>query len=225
MEYTRRSSRSGSLVNTPDHQAKSATIPTGTLFSLDDDVGESSHYLEARNDSSASNSTCSFDAPPDVLPPVPPRVTNPPPRNNRIATSEHLIIIDTDDQIDTAPIPVARRTKTATQSPPPPPPPHTKALLSNRIGFENNFVQNTNSLNLKKNNTVMNRSESLIEPPPKPPPIPPQHHKLIKTNETKSSEVCRISSHLFFFFSHLFIYRKTNKQKSSHAFSSNILFF
>lgn len=212
MEYARRSSRSGSLVNTPDHQAKASTIPTGTLFSLDDDAGESS-YLEARNDSSASNSTCSFDAPPDVLPPVPPRITNPPPRNNRVATSDHLIIIDTDDQIDTAPVPAARRAKTATQSPPPPPPPHTKALLNNRIGFENNFVQNTNSLNLKKNNTVVNRSESLIEPPPKPPPLPPQHHKLIKTNETKPSEVCRISSHLFF--SHLYICRK-KKQKKNH---------
>ncbi|XP_055317584.1 DENN domain-containing protein 1A isoform X3 [Sitodiplosis mosellana] len=188
----RRSSRSGSLVNTPDHQAKSSTIPPGTLFPLDD-VGESSPYLEARNDSSASNSTCSFDAPPDVLPPVPPRITNPPPRNNRNATSEHLIIIDTDDQVDPAPVPAARnRTKTATQPPPPPLPPHNsvaKAPANNRNGFENNFVQNTNSLNLRINNIIINRTESLIEPSPKPPPLPPQNYKLNMTNETKTSEV------------------------------------
>lgn len=190
----RRSSRSGSLVNTPDHQAKSSTVPIGTLFSLDD-VGESSNYLEARNDSSASNSTCSFDAPPDVLPPaVPPRITNPPPRNNRIATSEHLIIIDTDDQVDVAPVPVARtKTKpTMTNNSVP------KLAANNRIGFENNFVQNANSLNLKKNNVVVNRTKSaIIEPPQKPPQPQPQTYKLNKTNEIKTSEVCRIVSHLY----------------------------
>lgn len=56
----RRSSRSGSLVSTPDHQSK--TMPVGTLFSLDD-VAEPSIEL----DSSVSNSSSSFDTPPDVM--------------------------------------------------------------------------------------------------------------------------------------------------------------
>ncbi|XP_031630159.1 DENN domain-containing protein 1B isoform X3 [Contarinia nasturtii] len=184
-EYTRRSSRSGSLVNTPDHQHYNLTtkpnVPVGS-----DDVGESSnYYLEARNDSSASNSTSnSFDVPPDVLPPVPPRITNPPPRSNRIATSEHLIIIDTDDHTDAAPVPVARtKTKSATVAAAV----NTSSSQSHanyRIGFENNFVQNINSLNLQNKNNV-NRSTSLIEPPPPP---RSQIHKLNTTNESKTSE-------------------------------------
>lgn len=196
-EYARRSSRSGSLVNTPDHQnyylAAKPGVPIGTLFSLDD-VGESSnYYLEARNDSSASNSTSnSFDATPDVLPPVPPRITNPPSRSNRIATSEHLIIIDTDDQTDAAPVPVARtKTKNATVAATVT---STQSNANNRIGFENNFVQNTNSLNLQKNN--INRSTSLIEPPPPP---RSQNHELNMTNESKTSEVCRIFDHFHYF--------------------------
>lgn len=213
-EYTRRSSRSGSLVNTPDHQLKSSTIPTSAFFSLND-VGESSNYLEAKNDSSASNSTCSFDAPPDVLPPVPPRLTNPPPsRHNRIASSEHLIIIDTDDQVDTVPVPAVRTKIKSTQPPPPPMTNNTvtkPSAMDNRIGFENNFVQTTNTLNLKKSNVVANRV-SLIEPPPKPPPPSTQNHKLNMTNETKTSEVCRISSHIFISFVHF------QKQNNSLAF-------
>lgn len=105
-------------------------VPTGTLFSLGD-MCESSNYLEAI-DSSATNSTCSFDNPPDVLPPVPPRLANPP-RHNRISANDHLIIIDTDDT-DSAPVPLAR-TKPKLQTAKP------------RMSFENNFVLKTNALN------------------------------------------------------------------------------
>lgn len=195
MENRRRSSRSGSLVNTPDHQPRQVNVPTGKLFSLgdDDDGCESSNYLEA-NDSSATNSSCSFDAPPDV-PPVPPRILNPP-RSGRIATGDHLIIIDTDDQVDVAPVPVARSktakfqthtTNVALAKPPignrhpPPPTPSSPA-------FENSFVSNTNSLNTHKNNNGVSRaSPAIIEPPPKP-----FNHKLNMTNESNTSEVRRI---------------------------------
>lgn len=187
-EYKRRSSRSGSLVNTPDHQTKHSIVPVGHLFALDN-VGETSGYLEA-NDSSATNSTCSFDAPPDQVPPVPPRITNPP-RNPRLTTSDHLIIIDTDDTTDMPPVPVARtKTKfyTSMSAPTPPPPPNRHPNFN--IGFENNFVLNANSLNIQKNNGV-GRAPPFIEPPP-------LNHKLNMTNESKTSEV-RISSFHFSF--------------------------
>lgn len=189
MEHKRRSSRSGSLVNTPNHQPKQMNVPVGTLFSLDD-AGETSSYLEA-NDSSATNSTCSFDAPPDV-PPVPPRITNPPPRNTRIADSEHLIIIDTDINTDTVPIPAARAKAaskmqinntmtTATAAKPP--------IFNRNAGFENSFVSNINSLNIQKNDSGMNRARATphIVPPPKP-----INNKLNMTNEKITSEVRRI---------------------------------
>lgn len=196
MEHKRRSSRSGSLVNTPDHQPKQMTVPVGKLFSFDDS-GETSNYLEA-NDSSATNSSCSFDAPPDV-PPVPPRVTNPPPRNTRMATGERLIIIDMDVNIDArAPIPAARakaskmqismttinNTTTAATTAKPP-------IFDRNTGFENSFVSNVNSLNIQKNNNGVNgaRPQPHIDPPPKH-----MNHKLNMTNETKTSEVRRISS-------------------------------
>lgn len=198
MEHKRRSSRSGSLVNTPDHQLKKITVPVGKLFSFDDSGG-SSNYLEA-NDSSATNSSCSFDAPPDV-PPVPPRITNPPPRNTQTAASEHLIIIDMDVNMDAAPIPATRakaskmqmsmttnnNTKTAATTAKP-------SIFDRNTGFENCFVSNINSLNIQKNNNGVNEAR----PPPHIDP-PPKHinHKLNMTNETIASEVRRISSKMF----------------------------
>lgn len=196
MEHNRRSSRSGSLVNTPDHQPIQPNVPVGKLFSFDDSGGETSNYLEA-NDSSATNSSCSFDAPPDV-PPVPPRITNPPPRNNRTATGEHLIIIDADDNMDVAPIPATRTKASKMQM--------SMTTISNNtaaattakppiFGFENSFVSNINSLNIKKNQNGVNkqRPQPHIDPPPKH-----INHKLNMTKtETLPSEVRRIPSKLF----------------------------
>lgn len=199
LEHKRRSSRSGSLVNTPDHHqpVQSSNVPVDKLFSFDDSSGETSNYLEA-NDSSATNSSSSFDAPPDV-PPVPPRISNPPPRNNRTATSEHLIIIDTDDNMDVAPIPGIRTKASKMQMP--------MTIINNTtttaatkakppiFGFENSFVSNINSLNIQKNNNGMNRlrNQPHIEPPPKH-----INHTLNMTKiETISSEVRRIPSKIF----------------------------
>lgn len=196
MEHNRRSSRSGSLINTPDHQPIQAHVPVGKLFSFDDSSGETSNYLGA-NDSSATNSSCSFDAPPDA-PPVPPRIVNPPPRNNRSATSEHLIIIDADDSIDATPIPTARtktsKTQMATDN-------NTTIAAATAkppiLGFEKNFVSNINSLNIRKNNNGVNGllPQPHIDPPPKH-----MNHKLnmnLTKTETVTSEVCRISLKMF----------------------------
>lgn len=171
MEYTRRSSRSGSLVITPDHHVK----PSVSALLAVDDAGESSNYLEAINSSSTTNNTCSFDAPPDILPPIPPRITNPP-RNMHITTSENLIIIDTDDQNDVAPIPVARTKTSMTKTQP-------QTFGNNRFGFENNFIPNANSL---RKNHITSRPISLIEPPSSR----SQNNKLNMTNESKTFEVC-----------------------------------
>lgn len=157
-----------------------------TLFSLDDSA-ESTNYLEATNDSSGTNSICSFDAPPDVSPPVPPRTMNPP-RNPRIAVSEHLIIIDSDDTTDLAPKPAAR-TKPKMPLPPmsqPQPPPPSSAN-SSRINFESSFIQNTNSLNLQKNS------------------MQSQSNSRDSTDQSKSSEVRRHSSTQYFHFNIKFI--------------------
>lgn len=187
--------RRGSLVSTPDrsidHQSKQMSVPAGTqpLFSLDD-FGESSNYLEA-NDSSATNSSCSFDAPPACSPPVPPRIVNPPPRSTRMAANEHLI--DTNINIDTAPIPAARAKSSkaqmntnhamdliATALPP----------IQDRINtFENSFVSNINSLNMQKNVNGVRARPPHIDPPPKS-----INHKANMTNATKMSEVRRIPS-------------------------------
>lgn len=195
LEHNRRSSRSGSLINTPDHQPMQSNVPVGKLCSFDDSSGETSNYLEA-NDSSATSS-CSFDALPDA-PPVPPRITNPPSRNNRTAASEHLIIIDTDEHVDAVPIPAIRTKAPKTQM--------VMTTINNTttvattakppiFGFENSFVSNINSLNLLKNNNGMNglRPQPHIDPPPKH-----LNHKLnmIKT-ETVTSEVRRIPSKMF----------------------------
>lgn len=191
MEHKRRSSRSGSLVNTPDHQAmQQVDVPVGKLFSFDDSSGETSNYLEA-NDSSATNSSCSFDAPPIDMPPmVPPRITNPLPRNHRTATSEHLIIIDTDT---VTPIPAQRMKASKAQLSMTT---TTSAAITAKppiLGFENSFV--SNSLNVQKNNNGVNkvRPQPHIDPPPKH-----INHKLnMNKNETITSEVRRISSKMF----------------------------
>lgn len=183
-EHRRRSSRSGSLVNTPEHQTKPAPVPVGTLFSLGDETG---NYLEATNDSSGTNSISSFDALPEVSPPVPPRIFNPP-RNAKTASNDHLIIIDTDDNY-TEPVPPtpapAARTKSKMPPPPPtmtshpsPPPP-----LKGRMSFENNFVQNTNSLNLQKNIATENKSSN---------------NSRSQSDQSKSSEVRRNPIHFHF---------------------------
>lgn len=144
----------------------------GTLHAVDD-VGESSNYLEAITNSSTTNNTCSFDAPPDILPPVPPRITNPP-RNSHITTSDNLIVIDTDDHIDAV---TAARTKFSMTTP------TSQTFVNNQMRFENNFIQNTNSFCLQKNHTT-SRPISLIEPPSRS-----QNNKLNMTNELKSFEV------------------------------------
>lgn len=171
----RRSSRSGSLVHTPDHQAKPSNVRAETMFYLGGER-ESSNYLDPiANESSTTNSSNSFDAPPDALPPIPPRILNPP-RNSRIA-NDHLIIIDTDDVTDTVPVPVpVARMKTKSMTP--------STVVQNRFSFENDFV--ANPLNSQMNR-VANRP--FIEPPRKL-----QNNKLNTTNESKSSEVCRRSS-------------------------------
>lgn len=191
--------RRGSLVNTPDHHAKQMTAAHGAalpLVSLDD-FGEPSNYLEA-NDSSATNSTCSFDAPPDV-PPVPPRIVNPPPRNTRTAANEHLIIIDTDVNINAAPVP-ATRAKTS------------KLYVASMAGataakhsFENSFVSNINSLNIQKNNNGANGGQPpLIGPPPKS-----VNQKFNATNATETSEVRRIPSKMFDYLTRIRIFERT----------------
>lgn len=175
-EHRRRSSRSGSLV-TPDQQGKSSSVPVGNLFSLDDS-GESTNYLEATNDSSGTNSICSFDAPPDVSPPIPPRTANPPPRNHRIAANEHLIIIDTDDTTDSVPVPAIR---TKPKMPLPPLVTEQPPANNSRMNFDTSFVQNINSLNLQKNyNIDKNISTRDVN------------------NQSKSSEVRRNPSHNIF---------------------------
>lgn len=192
MDQMKRSSRSGSLVNTPDH--RKTTIQAVPPF--DDDIGgDSGNYLVAC-DLSTPNSTNSFDTmadiPPDV-PPVPPRILNPP----RKSRTEQLIIIDTDDIPDVPPVPYARtkpRFQTMTK------PTNLQPILEPRS-------QSINSLNIQKNNGI-NRA-----PPPNPPSLiiePPQNpynHKLNMTNESinsNTSEVRRISSYIpnqsFFFF-------------------------
>lgn len=194
MEHKRRSSRSGSLVNTPDNQPKQMNIPDGTLFSLDD-ADEGSNYLET-NDSSATNSTCSFDTPPYV----PPRITNPPPRNARIAAREHLIIVDSNVSVDTVPIPATRTRASKMQM--------YMIIANNNLTaaaaakppiFTRNtsFVPDINSLNLQKNNNGVNRAgpPPHIDPPPKS-----INHKLNMTNETILPEVRRIPLYRMIFF-------------------------
>lgn len=180
--------RRGSLVNTPDHQSKQMTVPLGTLpvFSLDD-FGETSNYLEA-NDSSTTNSTCSFDAPPDV-PPIPPRIGNS--RRTRMAANERLLIIDTDVNIDAAPIPAHVAI---------PPPSVNNTNNTTPVGtaaknnFEKSFVSNVNSLNIQKSNNGVNRAARppLIDPPPKT-----INHKVNMTNATETLEVRRILSKMW----------------------------
>lgn len=171
-EHKRRSSRSGSLVNTPDHQSKQMTASNGPLFSLDDS-GETSNYLEVSDSSATNSSCCSFDVSPHV-PPVPPRITNPPPRNTRM--TEHLIIIDTDDaaSID-APIPVARAKLSKMQKPM-----TTVNNTTTTVTIAKPSVQ--------KSMSGVNRGRTPhIDPPPKL-----IHHKLNLTTETITSEVRRI---------------------------------
>lgn len=160
VEYTRRSSRSGSLVSTPDHQPKNASVPVGTLFLLDDLIEPSMNDSETK-DISASNSLSNFDTPPDTLPPIPPRLSNPP-RNSR---KEQLVIFDEDDSNAAPPIPVARskpkshQAASASMSPIISSP---QSFAQCRMLFENNFVQNnTNTFNAMQKSVT----PPLIEPP------------------------------------------------------------
>lgn len=184
VDQMKRSSRSGSLVNTPDHQPRRTSVPA-MPYIYDDNMD--SGYLVAC-DSSTTNSTSSFDAtsdlPPDV-PPVPPRISNPPPR---MRTEQQLIIIDTDDMADAPPpIPVAR-TKPKFQSNVMTKPTNLLPILETR----------SNTFNVHKSNGITRTPPpppQFIEPPPKP-----FNHKLNMTNESNQSEVRRrISSHILLF--------------------------
>lgn len=67
------------MVNTPDHKPVAANVPVGALCLLDDVDEHTILTATATDDSytirmSASNSSLSFDTPPDTLPPVPPRI-------------------------------------------------------------------------------------------------------------------------------------------------------
>lgn len=207
----KRSSRSGSLVNTPDHQPKRTSVPA-TPYIFDDDV-DSGNYLVAMGDSSTTNSTSSFDATVDMtpdVPPVPPRISNPP-RNSR---SEQLIIIDTDDVIDAPPpIPFAR-TKPKFQTPMTKPT-NLLPILETR----------SNTCSVHKHNGI-NRTPP---PPPQfiePQPPPSSNHKLNMTNESNLSEVRRRISHHIIPFSHLnFFYHLIFSCTSKSFTHIYVLFF
>lgn len=88
-DYGRRSSRSGSLVNTPDHKPLH-----NQLLSAQDDADNA--YRIRTPESSTSSYGSGFDTPPSTSPPVPPRTYNPPSHRR---TSNTLLIIDTDEQL------------------------------------------------------------------------------------------------------------------------------
>lgn len=135
------------------------------------------------NDSSASNSLSSFETPLEQLPPVPPRITNPPPRNRRV--SESLIIIDSDEKQQqqqqrqqqqshqhkqqslndnnnlriSAPLPIVARSKPKPIISPSMQTASTPQSFANiRMAFENNFVQNS-----KKNSNSNSNSFNSIK--------------------------------------------------------------
>lgn len=115
------------------------------------------------------------------MPPVPPRITNPPPPQRHRRISENLVIIDTDDGINhriaaTIPIPMARTKSKPSISPPTATTPQSFATI--RMAFENNFVQNNS---FKPNNVV---SRTFIDTS-----IPPPTSTSKLSNKTESSEV------------------------------------
>lgn len=164
--------RRGSLLNTPDHPARKQSISDNA-------------YLDGLNGSSSTtNSTCSNDALSDVtpyVPPVPPRILNPPP--NPRNPVDPLIIID--DTTDSPPRPVAR---TKTKMPMiKPPHPTLQPIMEPRF-------KNANSFNVEKNNGFIRASPLITDLPPKP-----LNHKLNMTNESNMSEVRRIPSEFSIF--------------------------
>lgn len=125
-DYGQRSSRSGSLVNTPDH--KPSHIPVNQLNVALDDVDNS--YQIRTPESSNCSSGSGFDTPPSTSPPVPPRIHNPPSYRRQLNT---LVIIDTDEQL---PPPIPQK------------PNHSKIIDP----FENNH--NVNSQKTRNSNTT-----------------------------------------------------------------------
>lgn len=140
-EYGRRSSRSGSMVNTPDHKIAS-NVPIGTLCLLDDVDEHTILTATSIDDSytirmSPSNSSSSFDTPPDTLPPVPPRI---------LKHKKHSILDTTSLSSSIAP------PSMLTQSSP--------------MSFENNFVHSDSLKNVSKSIASMRTTPPLLLPPP-----------------------------------------------------------
>lgn len=142
-EYGRRSSRSGSMVNLPDHNSIVNNVPVGTLCLLDDVDEHTILTATAIDDSytirmSASNSSSSFDTPPDTLPPVPPRI---------MKHKKHSQL-DTSLTSSVAPLPLA----TLTQPSP--------------MSFESNFVHSDSLKIASKTIASMRTTPPLLLPPP-----------------------------------------------------------
>lgn len=146
------------MVNTPDH--KSVNVPVGNLCLLDD-IDEPPDESYPNNTSASSNSSSSFDIPPDASPPVPPRVVNaaPLPKNQTGSqTVEPLLMIDSNNMA-TLPPPIPNKPKTFD------PLSSTSKRSSSAMSFENNFVH-TDSFSSAKNVSTVRGTPPLIKPPP-----------------------------------------------------------
>lgn len=146
-EYGRRSSRSGSMVSPPDHTTTSTNVPTGTLRLLDDVDEHTILTATAIDDSytirmSASNSSSSFDTPPDTLPPVPPRI---------MKHKKHSLL-DTSLTSSSVVAPSLAM---------------SQFTQSSAMSFENNFVHSDSLKNASKQAIAsMRTSPPLLLPPP-----------------------------------------------------------